>query len=234
MGVGSPATYNDGMKYLLRGALVVLLVCGFSAAQQGSLSQFAVATTSLPSAKLRQPFQFQLQTQSGIPNFKWVVTRGSLPPGLVLSDNGMISGTPTEKGEFPCVVSVTDSSTPPLTKSQAFVFHVVAPLIAEWNPAPKVNGRRIEGGIKVSNQTGHDFDLTVIVMAINENGRATAIGYQHVDMKDATDLQIPVGENLPRGAYSVDGTVVAEIVETNTIHRVHLVSAGKLQVAVGP
>jgi hypothetical protein len=114
------------------------------------------------------------------------------------------------------------------------VFHVVAPLIAEWNPAPKVNGRRIEGGIKVTNQTGHDFDLTVIVMAINENGRATAIGYQHVDMKDATELQIPVGENLPRGAYSVDGTVVAEIVETNTIHRVHLVSAGKLQVAIGP
>ncbi|HEX4486006.1 MAG TPA: putative Ig domain-containing protein [Terriglobales bacterium] len=89
------------MKSLLRGAFVVFLACGFSAAQQGSLSQFAVATTSLPSAKLRQPYQFQLQTQSGIPNFKWMVTRGSLPPGLALTDNGMIGGTPTEKGEFP-------------------------------------------------------------------------------------------------------------------------------------
>ena len=222
------------MKPALCRAFVTVCICAFSVAQQASLSQFAVATTSLPTAKLRQPYQFQLQTQSGVPNFKWTVTRGSLPPGLVLSENGMISGTPTEKGEFPFVVTVTESSTPPLQKSQAFVFHVVAPLIAEWNPAPRVNGRRIEGGIRVSNQTGHDFDLTVIVMAINEIGRATAIGYQHLDMKDASDLQIPVGENLPRRAYSVDGTVVADVLETNAIHRVHLVSAGKLQVAVGP
>ena len=220
------------MKAFVCCALVVFWMLALSSAraQQASLSQFAVATTTLPTGKLRQPYQFQLQTQSGVPNFKWTVTRGALPPGLVLSDNGLISGTPTEKGEFPFVVGVTDSSTPPQQKSQAFVFHVVAPLIAEWNPAPKVNGHRIEGGIKVSNQTGYDFDLTVIVMAINEIGRATAIGYQHVDMKDATELQIPVGEQLPRGAYDVDGTVVAEVVETNSIHRVHLVSGGKLHV----
>jgi hypothetical protein len=225
------------MKALIRRRLVLLVVCALAelmAAQQASLSQFAVATTTLPAGKLRQPYQFQLQAQSGVPNFIWTVTRGALPPGLVLSESGTISGTPVEKGEFPFVVAVTDSSTPPQQKSQAYVFHVVAPLIAEWNPPPKVNGGRIEGGIKASNQTGHDFDLTVIVVAINEHGRATAIGYQHVTMKDATELQIPVGEHLPRGAYDVDGTVVAEIVETNTIHRVHLVSDRKLQVAVGP
>ena len=139
---------------------------------------------SVPTADAERNSEFQVDSNPG-----------QLPPGLLLSDSGMISGTPTEKGEFPFVVSVTDSSTPPQQKSQAFVFQVVAPLIAEWYPAPKVNGRRIEGGIKVSNQTGHDFDLTVIVMAINENGRATAIGYQHVNMKDATELQIPVGES---------------------------------------
>jgi Putative Ig domain len=229
--------YNADMKASVCRAVLLLSLCACTpllAAQPGSPSQFALSTTTLPVAKLRQPYQFQLQAQSGIPSLKWTLSRGSLPPGLVLSDNGVISGIPTEKGEFPLVIAVTDSSTPPQQKNQAFVFHVVAPLIAEWNPAPKVNGRRIEAGIKVANQTGHDFDLTVIVVALNENRRATAIGYQHVNMKDATELQIPVGEQLPRGAYDVDGTVVAEIVETNSIHRVHLVSDRKLQVAVGP
>jgi hypothetical protein len=229
--------YNADMEASVRGFLTVLWVCAFTAAvavPQTSPSQFAVATTTLPPARLRQAYQFQLQAQGGTLPLKWAITRGALPLGLVLSGDGLISGTTTEKGEFPFVVAVTDSSTPPQQKNQAFVFHVIAPLLAEWNPLPKVNGRRIEGGIKVSNQTGHDFDLTVIVMAINEIGRATAIGYQHLNMKDATELQIPVGEQLPRGAYDVDGTVVAEVVETNSIHRVHLVSDRKLQVAVGP
>jgi hypothetical protein len=225
------------MRPSVRRLLAVLWVYAFTtalAAPQISPSQFAVVTTTLPPARLRQPYQFQLQVQGGILPLKWAITRGALPPGLVLSVDGVISGAALEKGEFPFVVAVTDSSTPPQQKNQAFVFHVIVPLLAEWNPPPKVNGRRIEGGIKVSNQTGHDFDLTVIVMAINEIGRATAIGYQHLNMKDATELQIPVGEQLPRGAYDVDGTVVAEVVETNSIHRVHLVSDQKLQVSVGP
>jgi hypothetical protein len=225
------------MRPPVRRFLAVLWVCAFTAALaalQISPSQFAVATTTLPPARLRQPYQFQLQAQGGILPLKWAITRGALPLGLGLSGDGVISGTTSEKGEFPFVVAVTDSSTPPQQKNQAFVFHVIVPLLAEWNPLPKVNGRRLEGGIKVSNQTGHDFDLTVIVMAINEIGRATAIGYQHLTMKDATELQIPVGEQLPRGAYDVDGTVVAEAVETNSIYRVHLVSDRKLQVAVGP
>jgi hypothetical protein len=204
------------------------------AAQQTSPSQLSVTTTTLPPAQLRQPYQFQLQAQGGIPLLKWTISRGSLPPGLVLSENGVISGTPTEKGEFPFVVTLTDGSTPPQQKNQAFVFHVVVPLLAEWSPAPSVSGQRIEGAIKVSNQTGHDFDLTMIVVAINENGRATALGYQHFKMQDGAEMQLPFGEQLPRGAYDVDGTVVAEAVETNSIYRVRLVSPQKLQVAVGP
>jgi hypothetical protein len=214
--------------------LVLLTAICTVVGQQASPSQFLVSTTSLPSAKLRQPYQFQLQAQSGVPNFRWSVTRGSLPPGLALSESGLISGAATEKGEFPLVVSVTDSSTPAQTKTQAYVFRVVAPLLAEWASPPKVNGRRIEGAIKVTNQTGHDFDLTVIAMAINEAGRATALGYQHRVVKEQEEIQIPIGEQLPRGAYSVDATVVAEIEQTGAIYRVRLAPGNNLQVAIGP
>ena len=228
------------LRIMLRSKIFVgLWICGLSlsaAAQQASPSQFAVATSTLPPAQLRQAYQFQLQAQGGIPPIKWTLSKGALPPGLTLSSDGVISGVATEKGEFPFVVNVADSATvQPQQRNQAFVMRVVAPLLAEWGPPPKVAGNRISGGIKISNQTGHDFDLTVIVMAINESGRATAIGYQHFVMKkDAADFVMPFGEQLPRGAYDVDGTVVAEVIETNTIHRVHLVGGSKFQVAVGP
>ena len=231
------AAYNNiDMRAFLRCALLSL--CCFalasSRAQQASPSQLTISTTTLPPALLRQGYQFQLQAQGGIPRFKWTVSRGSLPPWLTLSEDGVISGIPTEKGEFPLVISVSDGSTPPQKKLQAYVFHGVAPLLAEWSQPPRINGRRIEGEVKITNQTGHDFDLTWVVVAINEIGRATALGYQHGVVKDGAELQIPFGEQLPRGAYDVEGTVVAEVVETNSIYRVHLVAGQKLSVAVGP
>ena len=233
MGVPLPPIIID-MRAFWGCALLGLWFVLASAGAQQSPSQLTISTTSLPQARLRQPYQFQLQAQGGIPRFKWMLSRGSLPPGLSLSEDGLISGTPTEKGEFPLVIFLSDGSTPPQKKNQAYVFHVVAPLLAEWSQPPRVNGRRIEGEVKIPNQTGHDFDLTWIVVAINETGRATALGYQHGLVKDGAELQIPFGEQLPHGVYDVDGTVVAEIMETNSIYRVHLVAGQKLGVTLGP
>ncbi len=146
-----------------------------------------------------------------------------------------MSGLPTETGDFRFAVTVSDSGRPAHERNRELVLHVVAPLLAQWSTPAKINGQRIEGSIKVSNSTGNDFDLTAIVLAVNEIGRATAIGYQHFTLKrDTTDLEIPFGETLPRGAYEVNVDVVAEIAETNTIHRARLVTPGKLQIAQGP
>ena len=91
------------------------------------------------------------------------------------------------------------------------------------------------GVIKVSNQTDNDFDLTVIVLAINEIGRATAVGYQHLTLKQgATDLQVSFAENLPAGAYDLNADVVAEVPATGAIYRARLVTTEKLQVREGP
>jgi hypothetical protein len=80
-----------------------------------------------------------------------------------------------------------------------------------------------------------DFDLTVIVMAVAEDGRATAIGYQRFTLKPQTiDFPIPFGENLPWGAYQINVDAVAEVAATNTIYRARLVSNGRLRLIQGP
>ena len=88
--------------------------------------------------------------------------------------------------------------------------------------------------MKVSNQTDDDFDLTFVAVAVNENGRATALGYQRFTLNKGTvDMEIPFGENLPHGTYEVNVDAVAEVAATNTIDRTRLV-ANKLDVQQGP
>jgi hypothetical protein len=172
-----------------------------------------------------------LEAQGGISPLKWQVTSGSLPPGLALGEDGTLSGLPTQAGEFHFAVTVTDSGKPAYERSQDLVLRVVTPLLAEWSEYPKINGQRVEGAIKVSNGTDRDFDLTVIILAVNQIGRATAVGYQHVELKKETsELVLPFGENLPPGAYVVNVDVVAEVPTIDTIYRARLVTKEKLQV----
>lgn len=130
---------------------------------------------------------------------------------------------------------MTDSGKPAYQKKQPLVLTVVAPLLARWGRYPEVKGQRVEGSIVVSNQTEQDFDLTLIVLAVNEVGRATAIGYQHFLLKNNTlDQEVPFGDNLPYGEYELNADVVAEVAATNSIYRTRLVPSQKLHVLQGP
>ena len=166
---------------------------------------------------------------------KWELTDGSLPAGIVLHTDGELAGTPTETGEFRFTATVTDSGRPAYQRSQQLSLTVVSPLMAQWARYPRVNGQRLEGSILVSNQTDRDFDLTVIVLAVNETGRATAIGYQHFPLKKNTDeMEIPFGDNLPAGSYELNLDVVAEVAATNSIYRLRLVPKERFKVQQGP
>ena len=66
----------------------------------------------------------------------WTVSAGTLPPGLTLDTNGVLSGTPTKASSTPFAftVTVTDSSTPtPATNSVAFSITISEP------PPPTIN-----------------------------------------------------------------------------------------------
>jgi hypothetical protein len=216
---------------------VLLAALAMSFAQQGAATgePLEVRTTSLPKAYHRQRYETRLEARGGITPLRWDLTEGAPPPGIVLGQDGVLSGIPTETGEFRFTVTVTDSGRPAAQRNQQLVLTVVAPLLAQWGRYPAVTGQRLEGSILVSNQTEQEFDLTVIAMAVNEIGRATAIGYQRIPLKKGTSsLEIPFGENLPYGSYELDVDAVAEVAATNSIYRARLVPKEKFQVQEGP
>jgi large repetitive protein len=67
--------------------------------QQNSLNPKAAFTNA--------PYSFQLTAEGG-GSQSWSIQSGSLPAGLTLASNGLLSGTPTAEGDFAFVVVVTD------------------------------------------------------------------------------------------------------------------------------
>jgi Putative Ig domain len=230
-------TLRKRSPYLVGGAcLFFLALPALGSAQEAAANREPLAIRGDIPAKLflHQDYEIHLVAEGGVPPYSWDVSDGSLPPGLVLAADGVLRGVPGASGEFRFTVEVADSGKPAYSRSKDLVLRVTAPLWARWSQPPKVSGRRIEGVIKLSNETDQDFDLTFVVLAVNEIGRATTIGYQRFTLKPETiEMEIPFGENLPRGMYDVNADVVGEVAAANKIYRARLVEQG-LRIQQGP
>ena len=82
----------------------------------------------LPKATKKAAYYSVLNAVAGVELYTWSVANGtSLPAGLTLSSDGIISGAPTGLGSSAFVVQVTDSSVPPLTATSSFSLSVNSP-----------------------------------------------------------------------------------------------------------
>jgi hypothetical protein len=179
-----------------------------------------ITTSSLPNATVAAETQIEIRVSGGTQPLTWKVSNGKLPPGLKLnSAKGTISGTPTAPGTYNFELTVIDSSVPAMQIQREFQLVVTAALTIDWKQPPAVHGQRLEGSVIVNNFTGQDFSLTVIVMAVNEIGRATALGYQEFTLRSAGEQVIPFGSSPGPGSYVVHADAVAEVASTNSIYR---------------
>ena len=219
--------------------VLLLLTMGASALHGGAQqvrkpTSLSVPNKALPKVLLWERYIARLQASGGTEPYHWRVVDSSLPRTLRLSDEGIISGGLNQAGEFQFTVLVRDNSTPPKQAKQRLMLKTETPLTAEWVRKAQVNDQRIDGSIKVSNRSGRDFDLTFVVLAVNDIGRATAIGYQRFPLKKNTmDMEIPFGETLSAGNYAVNVDVVGEEPISKNIFRARLVT-GKESITQGP
>jgi hypothetical protein len=162
----------------------------------------------------------KIAVTGGAPPLTWKVSAGKLPPGLELdAKSGCICGRPTVPGTYRFEVSVTDSSGPAMQIQREFTLVVSGALSIDWKRRPAVHGQSIDGSVIVSNLTKQDVTLTVIVMAVNQIGRATALGYQEFTLGAGADQVIPFGSSPGPETYIVHADAVGEVASTNSIYR---------------
>jgi hypothetical protein len=200
-------------------------------------SKLTIDDSPLPPATPQHQYEFRFTTKGGIPPMKWEILQGELPGGMHFSPEGALTGAPGSVGEWQFEVGVTDTSKPPQTATRNVVLKVVEPLSMEWKNYPQVTGNQILGSVQVSNGTEDTFDFTLIVVAVNQTGKAFALGYQRFALKPRTSsFEIPFGQiqNLPPDQYTVHVDGVGEVEAKHSIYRRRLQTKSPLTIAVGP
>jgi hypothetical protein len=195
-----------------------------------------IEPSDLPTTYPHAPYQVNFHAAGNyVPVLQWRVESGTLPPGIRLEDSGVLHGEAERAGEFQFVVVVRDGGNPQQAVHKPFVIKVVEGITLAWKDPAHVTGNRIDGSVEVSNSTADDIDLTFDVKAVNENGRATEIGYQRLPLKKGTiGMALPFGETLPHGSYTVYVDVNGEIAKRNAIYKEQMKTPVVLQVVAGP
>ncbi len=87
--------------------------------------------TTIPDATIATPYTYVVGHNGGLGPFRHVVSGGRLPNGIRLGEaDGLLSGTPTEAGQFPFQITLTDSTLgTPATDTESYVMVVLDPAV---------------------------------------------------------------------------------------------------------
>ncbi len=208
---------------LVLGLLAVACLLSPTRLAAWQIDPLTIATASLPTGEAGIPYHLILQAHGGVNPYTWQLAQGSnLPPGLHLHPHsGRLTGTPATAGEYHFTLTLSDVNAPPNQVQRAFTLVVVAGLTVEWKRPPKVSGVWIAGSVIVANHTDQPANLTVVVVAVNQIGRATALGYQHFTIQPQVEQEIPFGATPGPGTYLVRADAVAHFTVGKTTLRAH-------------
>jgi hypothetical protein len=166
-------------------------------------------------------YKVELKAVGGKLPYNWTILQQPLPTDLSLdSTSGIISGKPQSDTQFSVLVKVSDSSEPPLTTTRLLVSNAGPLLVIRWTDRPHISLDHVAGAVRVKNGSKDTVDLTIIVVAVNEYGKAFALRYEHLMLTKGMETpDLKFDSSLPLGQYTLHADAVGEVPARNVIYR---------------
>jgi hypothetical protein len=139
-----------------------------------------ITTLALPRAVVGRPYAVTLTASGGTTPYSWSVASGTLPEGLMLSADGMLTGTASIAGSYTFAIQVVDSSTTALSDTRQYTLTVIASpsggvtLVVSSLPPGRV-GRPYVGALHAAGGTA-PYTYTVIAGELPPGLTLTASG----------------------------------------------------------
>lgn len=155
------------------------MLCAF---QRVAVSQSTPAVTSattilnLANAKFLENYSTTLKSTFGTAPYKYSLNSGSLPPGILLSSAGKISGKASSSGSYSVQITATDSSLVPKTQTAQYNLNVVigqdayGGLTALPSPngaSPYFRVEKVGGRWNFVTPAGYAYWYTSVAVAVN-------------------------------------------------------------------
>jgi hypothetical protein len=150
----------------------------------------SITTTSLPAGTVGATYSASLVATGGTTAYTWTTTNGTLPGGLALAGNGIISGTPTTAGTFTFGANVTDTAHATLGSNFSIT-------IAAYVPPPVYGGGG--GGAPLT----YAIALTGLSGSLNVNSSGVSSSGGQLTNGSGLILSAPAGATLltAQGTY---------------------------------
>lgn len=116
--------------------VVFLAAVAAIAAPSASALAFNDSNFPLPDAVDGTPYKFQLTAHAGCPPYIFAVVSGSLPAGITLSSDGLLSGTPTGAGTAAFWIELGDKGCNSPRAQRPFTLNVKTKVTVTTNSVP--------------------------------------------------------------------------------------------------
>ncbi|HLI63990.1 MAG TPA: Ig domain-containing protein, partial [Terriglobales bacterium] len=120
---------------LVLGLIACMVGAGCSSSSHPG-GQVRILDSSLPAGTVGTAYSYSMSASGGTAPYVWSVTAGTLPAGLKLSSQGVISGTPTTAGTSSFTVKVMDSEPVPVGTTAAFSLTIKSTLTVTSQSLP--------------------------------------------------------------------------------------------------
>jgi len=91
----------------------------------GASEALIIATVNMADGVEQTAYNATVLALSGTPPYTWSIAGGKLPDGLIMDTaSGVISGTPTKKGNYNFTIQVSDNATPANTDTQRLRIYI--------------------------------------------------------------------------------------------------------------